>query len=277
MKTVGILYICTGAYQVFWQGFYPNFKANFLPDCTRRFFVFTDAEHIAYEDAADVTRIYQKALPWPYSTMQRFDAFLAAEPLLQDCDYLFFANANLRCMRLVERAALLPDAAAGQQLVAVCHLPYYGKKPMFHPYERRRASRAGIPYNCGAVYVAGGLNGGERDAYLELCRELKRRTEDDLQHDVIAKFHDESQLNRLVAEQPERFRVLGPDYCTPEETPRPDTECIRVLQKSNYMDVSKIRGAGKPQNFFERKWEAFCLNWLPYLWYARDTLLRRHI
>lgn len=28
---------------------------------------------------------------------------------------------------------------------------------------------------------------------------------------------------------------------------------------------------------FQRKWEAFRLNWLPYLWLARDTLLRRRI
>ena len=76
MKTLAILYICTGPYAVFWPDFYPNFKANFLPDCDRTFYVFTDAAHIDYEDAPDVRRIYQKALPWPQSTMLRFDAFL---------------------------------------------------------------------------------------------------------------------------------------------------------------------------------------------------------
>ena len=78
MKTLAVLYICTGAYVAFWRDFYPNFKANFLPDCDRTFFVFTDADHIAYEDAPDVRRIPQQALPWPYSTMQRFDAFLGS-------------------------------------------------------------------------------------------------------------------------------------------------------------------------------------------------------
>ena len=47
MKTLAVLYICTGAYVAFWRDFYPNFKANFLPDCDRTFFVFTDADHIA--------------------------------------------------------------------------------------------------------------------------------------------------------------------------------------------------------------------------------------
>lgn len=158
----------------------------------------------------------------------------------------------------------------------VCHLPYYGKNPIFHPYERRRKSRAGIPYNCGTWYVAGGLNGGQSAAYLDLCRELKARTDEDLSHGVIARFHDESQLNRLVAEQPGRFRILGPEYCTPEETPT-GQEAIRIMQKSRYIKVDPVRTASRPQNLLQRKWEAFCLNWLPYLWWARDTLLRRRV
>ena len=50
-----------------------------------------------------------------------------------------------------------------------------------------------------------------------------------------------------------------------------------VLQKSRCINVESVKGAAKPQNFFQRKWEAFRLNWLPYLWLARDTLLRRRI
>ncbi len=273
---VAVLYLCTGAYRVFWHDFYPNFKEHFLPDCERTFYVFTDAETIDYEDQPDVRRIPQQALPWPYSTMQRFDAFLGQADRLAGYDYLFFANANLRCLRDVTAGELLPDAARGQVLTVVCHLPYYGKNPIFHPYERRRKSRAGIPYNCGSWYVAGGLNGGQSAAYLDLCRELKARTDEDLSHGVIARFHDESQLNRLVAEQPGRFRILGPEYCTPEETPT-GQEAIRIIQKSRYIKVDPVRTASRPQNLLQRKWEAFCLNWLPYLWWARDTLLRRRV
>lgn len=273
---VAVLYLCTGAYRVFWHDFYPNFKEHFLPDCERTFYVFTDAETIDYEDQPDVRRIPQEALPWPYSTMQRFDAFLGQADRLARYDYLFFANANLRCLRDVTAGELLPDAARGQVLTVVCHLPYYGKNPIFHPYERRRKSRAGIPYNCGTWYVAGGLNGGQSAAYLDLCRELKARTDEDLSHGVIARFHDESQLNRLVAEQPGRFRILGPEYCTPEETPT-GQEAIRIMQKSRYIKVDPVRTASRPQNLLQRKWEAFCLNWLPYLWWARDTLLRRRV
>ena len=114
------------------------------------------------------------------------------------------------------------------------------------------------------------------DRPVALCRELKKRTDEDLQNNVIARFHDESQLNRLVAETPGKFRILPPDYCTPEETPT-GHEAILVLQKSRCINVESVKGAAKPQNFVQRKWEAFRLNWLPYLWLARDTLLRRRI
>ena len=147
---------------------------------------------------------------------------------------------------------------------------------MFHPYDRSGKSRASIPYNCGQYYVAGGLNGGTAAAFLALCRELKARTDEDLQHGVIARFHDESQLNRLVAEAPQHFRILPPDYCTPEETPT-GHEAILVLQKSRFIQIDASRTVKKPQSFPARKWEAFCLNWLPYLWQARDTLLRRRV
>lgn len=276
MKSVAVLYLCTGAYSAFWHDFYLNFRACFLPDCCRTFFVFTDAESLDFASAPDVRLIYQKALPWPYSTMQRFDAFLGQADVLQGYDYLFFANANLHCTRVISASELLPDSSVGQTLTAVCHLPYYGKNPIFHPYDRSGKSRASIPYNCGQYYVAGGLNGGTAAAYLALCRELKSRTDEDLRHQVIARFHDESQLNRLVAESPEKFRILPPDYCTPEETPT-GHEAILVLQKKRFIQIDSSRTAQKPQNFFARKWEAFCLNYLPYLFFARDTLLHRRV
>ena len=124
---------------------------------------------------------------------------------------------------------------------------------MFHPYDRSGKSRASIPYNCGQYYVAGGLNGGTAAAFLALCRELKARTDEDLQHGVIARFHDESQLNRLVAEAPQHFRILPPDYCTPEETPT-GHEAILVLQKSRFIQIDASRTVKKPQSFPARKW-----------------------
>ena len=86
---VGILYICTGAYTVFWPDFFQSFQQNFLPGVEKTYYVFTDAEHIDHDDDPAVRRIYQKAYDWPYSTLKRFAVFLSAEEELRGCDYLY--------------------------------------------------------------------------------------------------------------------------------------------------------------------------------------------
>lgn len=273
-----MLYICTGAYNVFWPDFYPNFERYFLPECDKTYFVFTDADAIAHEEQPNVRRIPWQARPWPQSTMARFDAFLSQEEALKNFDWLIFINANQQCRQTVPADMVLPDPASGQALFVVPDLPYCGRDPIFLPYERRPRSRAAIPYNCGQCYVEGGLNGGTPAAFLDLSRELKARMDADLADGIIARCHDESHLNRLVAEQPQRFRFDDPGLSVPEEiTVPPEREYIRTLQKSRFIDVGAIKGTSPRQNFIQRKWEAFCLNWLPYLWWLRDTLLRKKI
>ena len=95
MAKVGILYICTGKYTVFWPDFYRTFREKFLPESDKTFFVFTDAPSIEGDGAPDVRRIYQKALDWPYSSLLRFKMFAGQAAALEKMDYLFFANANL--------------------------------------------------------------------------------------------------------------------------------------------------------------------------------------
>ena len=107
MKTLAVLYICTGAYVAFWRDFYPNFKANFLPDCDRTFFVFTDAHHIAYEDAPDVRRIPQQALPWPERALVRGELDDPLEPELGGASRAF-ADIGSHWCDLAEFVSGLP-------------------------------------------------------------------------------------------------------------------------------------------------------------------------
>jgi hypothetical protein len=276
--TVGILYLCTGKYVVFWRDFYKTFAANFLPDCRKEWFVFTDAAAIAGEGEPGVHRIPQKAYDWPYSTLLRFEIFLTQEPALRRCDYLFFMNANLLCPQRVTAAEFLPRASRGETLLMVQQPGFYNRQPMFFTYERRRKSAAYIPYNCGRAYVSGGLNGGQTQAYLAMCRELARRTRADLDRGVVARWHDESQLNRYIAERPEStYRLLSPAYWYPEGWNLPFSPRITVRQKANWIDVGAVKGAQKRQNFVARKWDAFRENYLPRLWRWRDALLQKKL
>ena len=74
MATIGMLYICTGKYTVFWPEFYETFSRNFLPGCKKEYFIFTDAPSIAHEDDPAVHRIDQPAYDWPLSTIHQMMA-----------------------------------------------------------------------------------------------------------------------------------------------------------------------------------------------------------
>ena len=272
---IGILYLCTGKYTVFWPEFYCSFEEKFLPGCQREFFVFTDAPRIEYEDQPGVRRIPQQAFDWPYSTLKRFAIFLTQEETLKNFDYLFFFNANLVCREIITPEEFLPRPERGEQLLLVQQPGFWNKKPIFYTYERRARITAYIPYNCGKDYVSGGLNGGTAQAFLAMCHELDRRTEQDLANGIIAVWHDESQLNRYAAERKD-YRLLTPAYWYPEGWQMPFEQKIIVRNKSRYIDVASVKHqqpATRP--WLVRKWEAFRLNWLPYLWWARDTLLHK--
>ncbi|MEE0799713.1 MAG: family 6 glucosyltransferase [Gemmiger sp.] len=277
MTKIGMLYLCTGRYNVFWPDFYHSFREKFLTDCDREFFVFTDAPHIEGESDPAVHRIPQQAYDWPYSTLRRFSVFLSQEKVLRDFDYLFFFNANLVCSKPITSQEFLPRPALGENLLLVQQPGFWDKTPPFFSYERRRCSTAYVPYNCGSAYVTGGLNGGTARAFLTMCRVLESRTEEDLHNGVIAIWHDESQLNRYVAERRD-YRLLSPAYWYPEGWRMPFDPKIIVRNKARFIDVGAVKHQTiQPQSLPARKWEAFRQNYLPYLCCLRDTVLRRKL
>ena len=276
MRTVAMLYICTGKYRVFWPDFYKTFAKNFLPTCHKEFFVFTDAPAIEFEREPGVHRLAQEAYDWPYSTLKRFTIFLQAEAALQKFDYIFFSNANLLCSKTVTEEEFLPRAARGETLLVVQQPGFWDKTPPYYSYDRNPKSTAYIPYNCGKYYVSGGLNGGTAPAYLALCHELERRTELDLKNNVIALWHDESQLNRYIAERSD-YRLLTPAYWYPEGWELPFVEKITVRDKSKWIDMGAVKGDKPPVGFLARKWGAFCENYLPRFYCRRDKLLHKKL
>ena len=102
-------------------------------------------------------------------------------------------------------------------LVATMH-PYQSFYPKEQrTYDRNPKSLAYVPPGEeGELYYAGGFNGGSTKKFMEMAEILADRVTKDLENDVIALWHDESQMNRYLIDNPPTLS-LTPSYCFAEE------------------------------------------------------------
>lgn len=277
-KKVGILYICTGVYKMFWPEFYRSMGEHLLPTCEKHWFIFTDAapeEIEGYGTDPNIHIKYQEKEPWPYPTLKRFHMFCSILPQLREMDYLYFFNSNMVCLKDITEEEFLPRNE--DELVVVQHIGYIGLKPYKYPYDRNPKCQAYIPYNQGKVYVFGGINGASSKTYLAMVQELKRRVDVDLEHGIIAQWHDESHFNRYLYEG-HPYRMLTPSYCYPEDWVTEYEPRILGLNKAKRFDVDHFKGYDQKlskKELWARRLKRVIRN--PRLLYWRDTLLRKKL
>ena len=209
---IAILYIATGKYICFWQGFYESCERYFLPGTDKHYIVFTDAPEVPGEN---VEIIYKQQEGFPADSLFRFDMFLSVKDRLSGYDHLFFFNANMLFVDVVDK-----DFLPGPQdhfLCGVLH-PADGLKHLpccFFFYERNRKSLAFIPpFQKDYHYFMGGINGGRRDEFLQMCSILSANIHNDYDRGIVAKFHDESHLNCYFRKITPK--ILGSEYGFPE-------------------------------------------------------------
>lgn len=227
---IGILYICTGKYHIFWKDFFISAEKNFFPTEEKTYYVFTDAEEIYAEENHNVKKIYQKNLGWPYNTLMRFHVFLQIETELNKCDYLFFVNANTIITGTIG-TDILPGIE-NDGLVATLHPMYYNVPIDKSTLERNPKSEAYISYGTGKHYFMGAFYGGSSDAFLKMTHILKEKTDLDLANNIIALWWDESHLNHYLLDK--NPLILDPGYCYPQDLPVPFEKKVYILDKNRY-------------------------------------------
>ena len=230
---VGILYVCTGKYDVFWKDFFISYEKFFLPSCIKEYFVFTDSDSLYGEECGRIHKIYREHREWPYDTLMRYHMFIEHRQLYGDVDYLFFMNANCQCVDYIKEAAFLPEEG---KLIIVQHPGQYMRKPEKYTYDRNKKSTAYIPRKRGEIYVCGGVNGGTKEAFLAMSEEIMRNVDTDLYNGIIAKWHDESHINKYIL-QHDNWKMLSPSYCYPEDWNIPFEPKILIRDKSRYFDT----------------------------------------
>lgn len=234
MKKLGILYIATGRYRIFWEQFFRSAEKFLTPEVEKHYFVFTDGI-ISPSETSRVHIVSQESLKWPYITLLRFQIFLKAEKDLQAMDYLLFCNANLEFVSPINSADLFSQDGI-HPLTGAIHPGFHNEtnKRLFS-YDRNPKSKAFMDNNDGEAYYAGGLNGGSRSDFLDLVHELANRINTDLKDNIIALWHDESHINRYFYEKRDKLHALPVQYLIPEEWVRKST--IKQLLNFKQNDV----------------------------------------
>jgi hypothetical protein len=212
---LAVVFIGTGNYINFLPTYYEACEDLLVPNTEKTYFVFTDGTLEGLPD--NIIPYHQKHLPWPYITLERFKYILKAESDLADFDYVLFLDADTRVVKVVTEDELFTD----KKYIGVHHPCHFlGMPPHNNPpgaFEVRKDSTAGITSGDNtSVYFQGCLWGGKMPYVLDMIRELAQRTQFDLDHDVIAQWHDESQMNKFFCERREDVHVMGPEYAYPE-------------------------------------------------------------
>ena len=211
---VAITFIGTNKYLDFLPKYYEGIKENFLPNTEKVFLVFTDGDG----DFPDDVKVFkQEHLEWPYITLKRFEIIKKARKDIEDCDWLVFLDADTRVVDKITEEEFFSD----KPYFGVHH-PCHALK--MHPhteypgaFETNLNSRAGVTEEDDtSMYYQGCLWGGRVPEVLDMIEELDGRVEEDLSNDVIALWHDESQLNKFYSEVKEDVHLLGPEYAYPE-------------------------------------------------------------
>ena len=210
---IGVMYICTGNYSIFWKQFFLSCEKYFLPNQEIQYFVFTDSKKIYGDNFPHVNKIYQEKLQFPRDTLLRFDMFLRAKEALKKMDYLFFFNANLLFLQTIFDEEVFPSSQQNG-LIGYLHFAMYDKNPNEFIYERNPISTAYIKPGDGQHYYQGCVIGGKSKEFLEMANVLDAQIKEDLVNDFIAVWWDESHLNHYLLNK--EVKILHPGYCFPE-------------------------------------------------------------
>lgn len=223
---VAILYICTGKYNQFFDGFYHSTEKYFLKGIAElEYFVFTD--DLTLSDKNNVRLFERKCQGFPLDSLFRFDMFLSIEDKLKSFDYCFFFNANMLFVRDVG-IEFLPQK---EGLMAVIHPGFFNKPNALFPYERNKKSTAFIAREKYKEYhyYMGSLNGGKTDRFLALAKTCSDNTHNDYDRGIVAHVHDESHLNKYMSTH--TCLGLSPAYAYPENWKLPFEPKILIRDK----------------------------------------------
>lgn len=185
-----IVLLCSGNYEIILEGFLKSFHRYWQATPAFRIYVWMDRTRMPTHD-----ELYFPipTLGWPNATMLRPHYFLEKEALLAHHRYIYSIDVDLYA------EGNITDAILGS-LVGAMHGflgPLSREKWTF---ETNPASKAYLDYRVAETYFQGNLYGGEPYRVIPMWKEISRNIEADAKIGIVAKWHEESHLNRYLSD-----------------------------------------------------------------------------
>ena len=213
---VAITFIGTNKYLDFLPQYYENIEKYFLPNTEKVILAFTDGE---LNDVPRNLKVYkQEHLDWPYITLKRFEIINKARDVIDECDWLVFIDADALVVDKISEYEFFRD----KPLFGVHHPCHFlGMHPHTEApgaYEQNPKCEAyvDVSKSLPPVYWQGCLWGGKVPEVCAMIDELEARVNRDLENDIVAVWHDETQINRYFLERTEDVHTFGPEFAFPE-------------------------------------------------------------
>ena len=196
---VALISICLNTN--YWQ-FYPP-----MVESAKKFFLKGhDVDFICWSDMPPENPLGVKVIPtepfeWPLPTLYRYHLFLREEKLLEEYDYIFYLDSDMKVVSKVGSEIL------GKNLTVAQHPMYAIRREYIPPYEPNVDSTAYIPRlgriietggkkRLEPLYLAGGFQGGRTDVFIEAMKKMREMIDEDFtKNNHIPIWNDESIWN----------------------------------------------------------------------------------
>ena len=221
---IAISFIGTGRYLNFLPQYYEYIEENFLPGVEKTILVFSDGE---IEGMPDNIKFYhQEHLEWPFITLKRFEIINKAREEILKNDWFVFIDADAFVVGKVTEEEFL-ERCCGHTTDEVplfgvhhpCHragMPPHKQKTGAYETDEKSEAYFDVSKELPPIYWQGCFWGGKVPAALAMIDEIQGRVNRDLENDIVALWHDETQINKYFYEREFDVHTFGPEYAYPE-------------------------------------------------------------
>lgn len=205
---IAILTIATNKYNSFVNPFLSHFEKYFKFDNVDIFLFTDDVSTNTTTTRMGLYKHYITHLPWPVGNNMRYHYYLEKKDILTTYDYIYHIDIDMFLVSDISKEIL------GDR-VCVIHPGFFLRPRPTFPYETNVNSNAFIPDNKGEYYFQNCFQGGLAKEFIEMTKQIKSYTEQDLKKYIFPIALDESYMNRYMADNPPT-KILHPGYAYPE-------------------------------------------------------------